>query len=75
MLGFGKRVSYAFRCFFSVLSNGEVPADIAPELVQNLAPPAPLRQRRPPRHNPPPPSPNRLTAPCRCSRSCSATGG
>jgi hypothetical protein len=40
MLGFGKRVSYAFRCFFSVLSNGEVPADIAPELVQNLAPPA-----------------------------------
>jgi hypothetical protein len=33
MLGFGKRVSYAFRCFFGVLSNGEIPAEIAPELV------------------------------------------
>lgn len=34
MLGFGKRVSYAFRCFFAVLSNGEIPAEIAPEVVQ-----------------------------------------
>ena len=30
MIGFGKRLSYATRCFFSVLSRGEVPADIAP---------------------------------------------
>ena len=40
-MGFGKRLSYAFRCFFSVLSNGEVPADIAPELVPELTQPAP----------------------------------
>jgi hypothetical protein len=39
MLGFGKRVSYAFRCFFGVLSNGAVPAEIAPELVHPPAQP------------------------------------
>lgn len=33
MLGFGKRVSYAFRCFFSLVSNGEIPAEIAPEVI------------------------------------------
>lgn len=38
MIGFGKRVSYAARCFFSVLSRGEVPEDIAPELVPGTAP-------------------------------------
>jgi hypothetical protein len=38
MIGFGKRVSYAARCFFSVLSRGEVPEDIAPELVRGAAP-------------------------------------
>lgn len=37
MLGFGKRVSYAARCFFAVLSRGEVPADIAPEVVPSAA--------------------------------------
>jgi hypothetical protein len=36
MMGFGKRLSYAFQCFFSVLSNGEVPAEIAPEVVPAL---------------------------------------
>lgn len=40
MIGFGKRISYATRCFFSVLSRGEVPEDIAPEVVKS-APPAP----------------------------------
>ena len=40
MLGFGKRVSYAARCFFAVLSRGEVPEDIAPEVVKT-PPPAP----------------------------------
>ncbi len=34
MIGFGKRVSYAFRCFFSIVSSGEVPDDIAPEVVK-----------------------------------------
>jgi hypothetical protein len=38
MLGFGKRISYATRCFFSVLSRGEVPEDIAPELIGSAAP-------------------------------------
>lgn len=51
MIGFGKRVSYAARCFFSVLSRGEVPEDIAPEVAPaattraadpaTLPPPAP----------------------------------
>jgi hypothetical protein len=47
MLGFGKRVSYAARCFFAVLSRGEVPADIAPEVAGGAAvperEPAPVR--------------------------------
>jgi hypothetical protein len=38
MLGFGKRISYAFRCFFSVLSKGEIPEEIAPEIVRAPAP-------------------------------------
>ena len=37
MLGFGKRVSYAFRCFFSLVSNGEIPEGIAPEVVPSQA--------------------------------------
>ena len=37
MIGFGKRLSYATRCFFSVLSRGEVPEDIAPEVVRGAA--------------------------------------
>ncbi|HEV2764614.1 MAG TPA: DUF2760 domain-containing protein [Pyrinomonadaceae bacterium] len=56
MLGFGKRVAYAARCFFSVLSRGEVPEDIAPEVVKHApqaepeklpeAPAAPTAQPR-----------------------------
>lgn len=45
MIGLGKRISYATRCFFSVLSRGEVPDDIAPEVVRATAPatePTPL---------------------------------
>ncbi|MBV9926063.1 MAG: DUF2760 domain-containing protein [Acidobacteria bacterium] len=38
MIGFGKRISYATRCFFSVLSRGEVPEDIVPEVVKTAAP-------------------------------------
>ena len=41
MIGFGKRISYATRCFFSVLSRGEVPDDIAPEVVRSTAPLSP----------------------------------
>ena len=41
MLGLGKRISYAARCFFSVLSRGEVPEDIAPDIVPGTAAPAP----------------------------------
>jgi len=45
MIGFGKRISYATRCFFSVLSRGEVPEDIAPEVVRGAAAaPAPGRE-------------------------------
>jgi hypothetical protein len=49
MMGFGKRVSYAARCFFAVLSRGEVPEDIAPEVVRGAAAgPAPERETAPP---------------------------
>jgi hypothetical protein len=41
MIGFGKRISYATRCFFSVLSRGEVPEDIAPEVAPSVASPPP----------------------------------
>src|ERR1044071_4006985 len=41
MIGFGKRLSYATRCFFSVLSRGEVPEDIAPEVVKGAPAPEP----------------------------------
>jgi hypothetical protein len=44
MLGFGKRISYATRCFFSVLSRGEVPEDIAPEVIGSAVP---EREREP----------------------------
>lgn len=44
MMGFGKRVSYAARCFFAVLARGEVPEDIAPEVVRGAAAPAPVRE-------------------------------
>jgi hypothetical protein len=47
MMGFGKRLSYAFRCFFSVLSNGEIPAEIAPELIKGPAQPVPALDRLP----------------------------
>lgn len=62
MLGFGKRVSYAARCFFAVLSRGEVPEDIAPEVVRGAAaqpepepappPPAELTEARPAEDSP-----------------------
>ena len=45
MIGFGKRISYATRCFFSVLSRGEVPDDIAAEVVK--APEVPVETQAP----------------------------
>ncbi len=45
MMGFGRRISYATRCFFSVLSRGEVPEDIAAEVVR--APAAPFESEVP----------------------------
>jgi hypothetical protein len=51
MMGFGKRLSYAFQCFFSVLSTGEIPAEIAseivPELSRTAAMPAPSFEQAP----------------------------
>ena len=44
MMGFGKRLSYAARCFFAVLSRGEVPEEIAPEVVRGAAAPVPERE-------------------------------
>jgi hypothetical protein len=44
MMGFGKRLSYAFRCFLSILSRGEIPAEIAPEIIKGepQSTPAPM---------------------------------
>jgi Domain of unknown function (DUF2760) len=56
MIGFGKRISYATRCFFSVLSRGEVPEDIAPEVVRGAAAasaPEPEVKTLPPVETPP----------------------
>lgn len=39
-MGFGKRLSYAFRCFFSILTKGEIPAEIAAELSPAQVAPA-----------------------------------
>jgi Domain of unknown function (DUF2760) len=41
MMGFGKRLSYAFRCFLSILSRGEIPAEIAPEIIKGEPPSTP----------------------------------
>lgn len=45
MIGLGKRISYATRCFFAVLSRGEVPEDIAPEVVRTSAQVAPAPEQ------------------------------
>jgi len=42
VIGFGKRLSYAFRCFFSLLSSGEIPEDIAREIIKAPAQVAPV---------------------------------
>src|ERR1035441_359798 len=34
MMGLGKRISYALRCFFSILLHGEIPQSIALEMVK-----------------------------------------
>ena len=47
MIGFGKRISYATRCFFSVLSRGEVPEDIAPEVFRGAATATPAPELEP----------------------------
>jgi hypothetical protein len=55
MMGFGKRLSYAFRCFFSVLSRGEIPEEIAPEIVRGMEEPprAPAITTEEPNFEPP----------------------
>jgi hypothetical protein len=40
-MDFGKRISYATRCFFSILFRGQIPPDIALGLVQTPAATAP----------------------------------
>ena len=39
-MGIGKRISYAFRSFFGILSSGQLPEDVTRELVQPYAEPA-----------------------------------
>lgn len=49
MMGFGKRISYATRCFFSVLSRGEVPEEIAAEVVKGPGAPSESPAQQAPR--------------------------
>ncbi|HEY8461446.1 MAG TPA: DUF2760 domain-containing protein [Blastocatellia bacterium] len=58
-MGFGQRILYAFRCFYSVLSRGEIPYEIAPELVPEQARPRPDFERAPVVEAPKPESPDR----------------
>ena len=59
MIGLGKRISYATRIFFAVLSRGEVPEDIAPEVVKTPPPttPEPVQIAAPPQVAVPEPEP------------------
>jgi hypothetical protein len=38
MSGFLERLAFAFRCFFSILFNGEIPSDIVQKLVKPASP-------------------------------------
>jgi hypothetical protein len=40
MMSFGKRLSYAFKCLFAVLAKGEIPPELARELIKGPAQPA-----------------------------------
>jgi hypothetical protein len=33
MIGFGKRISYAFKAFFAILSSGEIPREVAGQII------------------------------------------
>jgi len=37
MIGYGKRITYGLRCFFSILLRGEIPKDVALALVESPA--------------------------------------
>ncbi len=53
MIGLGKRISYAWRCFFSILFDGEIPRSIAGELAKT--PVAPTVRTAEPRAEEKPP--------------------
>jgi len=52
MIGFGRRISYAFKSFFAILSGGEIPREVVRELIQpeaaEAAAPAVARPEPPP---------------------------
>jgi hypothetical protein len=48
MIGFGKRISYAFRSFFNLLASGEIPEDIAQEVAKAPVEPGPTPELRAP---------------------------
>jgi hypothetical protein len=47
MIAFSTRVSYAFRCFLALLTKGEIPLDIARELIASSSAPSPAVAARP----------------------------
>jgi hypothetical protein len=61
MNSFWERVVFAFRCFLSILLNGEIPPDIAEKLVKPFAPAPPAPSAAAPpvsrlKETPPPPA-------------------
>jgi hypothetical protein len=47
MIAFSTRVSYAFRCFFALLTTGEIPQDIAREVIATFSTPSMTVAARP----------------------------
>jgi len=44
MIGFGKRIAYAFKSFFAILASGEIPRQLAEEIIPPPAAVAPTPQ-------------------------------
>jgi len=47
MIGFGKRISYAFKSFFAILSSGEIPREVAQVIMPPAAEAAPPLAAKP----------------------------
>ena len=65
-MGLGKRISYGLRCFFSILLHGEIPQNIAVEMVKMPSVVAATAQTAEPRAEEKPPRVVRPSRPDAC---------